>query len=361
MTVNTRTFIIAEAGVNHNGSLDKAMQLIDVAAMAGADAVKFQTFKADKLVSRTAIKAEYQYKTTDVAESQYEMLKKLELDFKSHKMLVEYCVQLGIQFISTPFDIESVEMLVDSFGVSRLKLSSGEITNGPLLMKAAKTGKSIFLSTGMSTLGEIETALGVLAFGYTCSSENPSLEAFQRAYLSEAGQAALKEKVVLLHCTSEYPAMYGDANLKAMDTIRTAFQLKVGLSDHTPGIVVPLAAVARGAVVIEKHFTLDKNLPGPDHAASLEPGELKMMVKMIRQVEEALGSSTKGPSPPELNNKLVIRKSIVAAQDIKKGEVFTEANIEAKRPGSGISPMYYWGLLGRLADRDFEKDEVVEL
>jgi len=354
-------YIIAEAGVNHNGSLNMAIQLIDLAAEAGADAVKFQTFKADQVVSRTAPKAEYQTKVTNVDESQYEMLKKLELDEPAHQKIVEYCSKKGIQFLSTPFDLESLDMLTNKFNLPRLKLPSGDITNAPLLLKAARSGKPIILSTGMSTLGEIETALGVLAFGYTQVNEIPSLKAFQEAYRSEAGQTALREKVVLLHCTTEYPAPFEDVNLRSMDTLRAAFGLPVGYSDHTPGIAVAIASAARGAVIIEKHFTLNRNLPGPDHKASLEPGELKTMVQSIRQVEAALGSSLKFPSPSEIKNMPVARKSIVAAKEIKKGDLLTEENITVKRPGSGISPMNYWQLTGTVADRDYNKDEMVSI
>lgn len=355
----TGVYVIAEAGVNHNGSLDMAVQLIDVAAAAGADAVKFQTFRAENIISRHAPKARYQAKTTDPYESQLEMVKKLELDQNSHRLLVDHSRACGIQFISTPFDMEGIDLLACRLDIPRLKLSSGEITNAPLLLKAARTGKPVILSTGMSTLGEIEMALGVLAFGYTRPGKKPSLSGFQDAYRSKKGQRALKQKVVLMHCTSEYPAPFAEVNLKAMDTLHSAFGLAVGLSDHTRGIAIPIAAVARGAVVVEKHFTLDRNLPGPDHKASLEPDELKEMIKSIRHVEAAIGSSVKIPTPSELKNKCIVRKSLVTARDIKKGELFTEMNITAKRPGTGVSPMYYWECLGKVADRDYRKDEVI--
>ena len=354
-------YIIAEAGVNHNGSLDLAMQLIDVAAEAGANAIKFQTFKAAQLVSRNTPKAEYQMRTTGPGESQYEMLKKLELDEPAHQKIIEYCSKKGIQFLSTPFDLDSLDMLVNKFNLPRLKMPSGDITNAPLLLKAAKSGKSIILSTGMSTLGEIEAALGVLAFGCTQADEIPSLKVFQEAYRSEAGRQALQEKVTLLHCTTEYPAPFEDVNLRAMDTLRTAFGLPVGYSDHTPGIAVAIAAAALGAAIIEKHFTLDHNLPGPDHRASLEPQELKAMTQSIRQIEAALGSSLKYPSPSEIKNIPLARKSIVAAKEIMKGDLLTEDNITVKRPGSGISPLYYWQLTGTLANKDYKKDEMVSI
>ncbi len=354
-------FIIAEAGVNHNGSLDMAHELIDVAAKAGADAVKFQTFKANKVVSRFASKAEYQTRNTGTAESQLEMIKKLELNEEQHIVLAEHCQKTGIEFMSTPFDLDSVDFLANVIKVSRLKIPSGEITNGLILLKFAQTGKPIILSTGMSTLDEVETALGVLAFGFINSGEKPSTGAFKEAYSSNKGQAFLKEKVSLLHCTTEYPAPFNEVNLRAMDTLRDKFTLPVGYSDHTMGIAVPIAAVARGAVIIEKHFTLDRNLPGPDHKASLEPGELKQMVSSIRQIELALGNGIKQPTASELKNKAVARKSLVATREIKQGELFTEDNIAAKRPGNGISPIYYWDVLGKVALRDYSIDEMVKL
>lgn len=352
-------YIIAEAGVNHNGSLEMAVRLIDIAADAGADAVKFQTFKADNIVSRLAPKARYQVETTGFEESQFEMIKKLELDEKAHEILKEHCQKQGVQFLSTPFDTDSLSLLVEKLAVSRLKLPSGDITNALLLLKAARTGKPIILSTGMSTLGEIETALGVLAFGYVRPHDVPSLSAFSSAYRSEEGQQALKKKIVLLHCTTEYPVPYSEVNLRAMDTLSSAFGLPVGLSDHTAGIAVPIAAVARGAVVIEKHFTVDRNLPGPDHRASLEPNELKAMIESISQVERALGNPLKVPGSSESQNINIARKSLVALRKIHKGDFFTEENLGVKRPGNGVSPIYYWNMLGKAAERDYKQDEVV--
>lgn len=355
------TYIIAEAGVNHNGSLDMAKQLIDVAVEAGANAVKFQTFNAEKLVNRSAPKAVYQTKTTDASESQFDMIKKLELDESAHRELIEHCRRQDIQFLSTPFDLGSVDLLYKTFDLPILKLPSGEITNAPLLLKAAQTGKPIILSTGMSTLGEIESALGVLAFGYSNPPEKPSIKAFQNAFNSETGQLILKEKVTLLHCTTEYPSPFEDVNLRAMDAIRSAFALPVGYSDHTPGIAISVAAVARGAGVIEKHFTLDRNLPGPDHKASLEPDELKLLVQSIRQVEISLGSGLKLPANSELKNVRIARKSLIAAKDIKKGEQFSEYNILVKRPGEGISPFHYWDLLGNVTHKDYLQDEIINI
>ena len=352
-------FIIAEAGVNHNGSIEMAKQLIDVAAEAGADVVKFQTFKAEKVISRYAPKADYQGKTTVETESQLEMVKKLQLDEEAHQVLIQHCRSRHIEFLSTPFDFDSIDLLARTLNLPRLKIPSGEITNGPYLLHIAKTGKPVILSTGMSTLGEVEVALGVLAFGYLSQNARPSLQKFQDAYCSEKGQDILAKKVTLLHCTTEYPAPFDEVNLQTMATMRAAFGLPVGLSDHTPGIAVPIAAVALGAAVVEKHFTLDKNLPGPDHKASLEPYELKAMVTAIRQVEKALGNGQKIPSPSELKNREIARKSLMTACPIKKEELFTENNIAIKRPGNGLSPMSYWALLGRQARKNYGIDEII--
>lgn len=352
-----KTFIIAEAGVNHNGSLDLAKDLIDVAVEAGADAVKFQTFKAEQLVSVHAPKADYQLSTTNQVESQLEMLKKLELSMEDFHSLANYCIQKKIQFLSTPFDIESVDALKDLMPV--IKIPSGEITNAPLLLHIAQSQKPVFLSTGMCTLGEIEQALAVLAFGYLQKNDMPTLENFYIAYNSREGQQILKEKVTLLHCTSAYPTPFTDVNLRAMDTLTSAFGLSVGLSDHTLGTAVSIAAVARGATIIEKHFTLDRNLPGPDHQASLEPKELKQLVESIRQVEQALGKPQKLVTESEVKNKLIARKSLVASRPIKKGEQFTVDNLDVKRPGTGISPLNYWQWLGKTAKRDYSQDDVI--
>lgn len=361
MSQRTHTYIIAEAGVNHNGSLEMAKQLIDVAAEAGADVVKFQTFKTERALSKNAPKADYQVKTTGEEESQFEMVKKLELDQAAHEELIAHCKLRGIQFLSTPFDFESVDLLAGHFDLPRLKVPSGEITNAPLMLKMARTGKPLIVSTGMCTLGEVEQALGVLAYGYTQPADAiPTLKDFQAAYCSPEGQAALQENVVVLHCTTEYPAPFDDVNLRAMDTLATSFGLPIGFSDHTEGISIPIAAVARGAVVIEKHITLDRNLPGPDHKASLEPDQLKAMVEAIREVEVSLGRAMKVPAPSELKNITIARKSLVAARDIQEGEVFTEENLTVKRPGSGISPMYYWEWIGKTAKRSYTEDEVID-
>ena len=367
-------FIIAEAGVNHNGNLETAYQLVDAAVAAGADAVKFQTFKAENLVTPHAGKAAYQKTATDTDENQLTMLKRLELKYELHFQLLAYCQKLGIEFLSTAFDFESLDFLVRELGVETLKIPSGEITNGPFLLAHAQTGKQIILSTGMATLGEVETALGVLAFGYIATAmdggsvaigrepmrQRPSINAFQQAYSSEQGQTLLQEKVTLLHCTSEYPTPMENINLKAMDVLQQAFGLRAGYSDHSVGLIVPIAAAARGATVIEKHFTLDRTLQGPDHKVSLEPDELKTMVSGIRDVEKALGQRLKCPQPLELENQKIVRKSLVTGRPISVGERFTEANLTIKRPGTGKSPMDYWALLGESSTRNYDTDEVLK-
>jgi len=354
------TVIIAEAGVNHNGSLDLALELVDKARECGADAIKFQTFRADRLVTEDVRKADYQESATGRDESQYEMIRRLELTEEDFLAIERRCRQVGIEFLSTPFDPDSLDFLVRRCGVSTVKISSGEITNGPLLLAAARTGRKIILSTGMSTIGEVERALSVLAYGYLDENEPPSLEAFDRAYRSPAGQSALRRNVTLLHCTTEYPAPFEEVNLRVMDTLRTAFGLDTGYSDHTAGIAVPIAAAARGAAVIEKHFTLDRTLPGPDHRSSLEPDEFRAMVEAIRAVELSLGSPVKMPTASEQRNQPVVRKTIVAARPIREGETFTADNLAVKRAGTGLSPMAYWDLLGRKADRPYRKDQAIQ-
>ena len=354
------TYIIAEAGVNHNGNRKMAFQLVDAAVEAGVDAVKFQTFKAENVVTRNADKAVYQ-KITDNTETHFEMLKKLELSHDLHCDLIEYCQKNKIEFLSTAFDLESLNFLANCLNLKTLKIPSGEITNGPLLLAHAKTGCNLILSTGMATLGEIEEALGVLAFGLMGDNNiKPSKIAFQQAYFSTEGQKILKDKVTILHCTTEYPAPPNEININAIQTMRSAFGLQTGYSDHSEGITIPIAAVAMGAAVIEKHFTLDRTLPGPDHKASLEPGELKAMVKSIRNVELSMGDGIKKPVKSELKNMSIARKSLVATKDIKKGEKYTEDNITIKRPGTGISPMEYWDIVGKVIQQDFYEDEVIK-
>lgn len=330
-----RVFIIAEAGINHNGDIEIAKKLVDVASEAGADAVKFQSFKAEKLVSRNARKAEYQKNTTDKSESPLDMLKKLELDFENHKELINYCKKKNIIFLSSPFDLESIDLL-NRLGVGIFKIPSGEINNLPYLRKIGKLKKRVILSTGMSTLDEIKDALDILR-------ENGTTD------------------IIVLHCNTEYPTRVEDVNLRAMETIRRTFNIEVGYSDHTLGIEVPIAAVAMGAAVIEKHFTLDKNMEGPDHKASLEPNELREMVRAIRNIERALGDGIKKPSNSELKNVNIVRKSIVAKRYIKKGEILTEENLTVKRPGEGISPMKWDEVIGRVADKDYEEDELIQI
>ncbi|RZQ21678.1 N-acetylneuraminate synthase [Vibrio vulnificus] len=354
------TLIIAEAGVNHNGDEALAFKLVDAAHQAGADIVKFQTFKAQNLVTEQAKQADYQVVNTQKQESQLAMLSRLELSYAAHHQLVKHCESLGIEFLSTAFDSESLDFLVNDLGLTRLKLPSGELTNAPLVLEHARTGCDLIVSTGMATLAEIEMALGVIAFGYTAEEHvAPSVLAFQQAYASNEGQKALKEKVTILHCTTEYPAPMAEINLKAMDTLGKAFDLPAGYSDHSEGITIPIAAVARGAVLIEKHFTLDKNMEGPDHKASLEPDELTAMVKAIRQVELALGSAVKSPTVSEVKNKAVARKSLVASQAIQAGDAFSADNVTIKRPGNGMSPYHYWEMLERKASRDYQVGDLI--
>lgn len=352
--------VIAEAGVNHNGDLDRALALVDAAALAGAHVVKFQTFKADAIASRQAPKARYQTETTDAGESQLDMLRRLELDEAAHRILLARCAERGIEFLSTPFDFPSLDLLVNGLGLSTLKLPSGEATNAPLLLGAARSGCRLIASTGMCTLDEIADMLGVLAFGMTAPADAPpSLAAFRAAFASTEGQAALADRVTLLHCTTEYPAPVAEANLRAMDTLRGRFGLPVGFSDHTPGISVAIAAAALGAVVIEKHFTQDKTLPGPDHRASLEPDELAALVSGVQAAALALGDGAKGPTASESRNMAIARKSLVALAPIRRGETFDPANLGVKRPGNGVSPMQYWDWLGRTAERDFAEGDLI--
>ncbi len=332
-----RTLIIAEAGVNHNGDIGLAKQLIDVAAEAGADFVKFQTFNANRLVTHTAKKADYQTKNTDGNESQHEMLRRLELTSAMHHELIAHCALRNIGFFSTGFDIESVDLLV-SLGHNQFKIPSGEITNLPYLRHIGRLRKPVILSTGMATLGDIEAAIEVL---------------------EEAGTARFN--LTVLHCTTEYPTPMAEVNLRAMQSMHRAFGVAVGYSDHTQGIEVAIAAVAMGATVIEKHFTLDRNLPGPDHKASLEPAELKAMVKAIRNIEVALGDGIKRLTQGEAKNKPIARKSLVASKAIKAGELFSVQNVTAKRPGTGISPMRWDEFMGRVAQKDFLSDELITL
>lgn len=358
MTTKKFPYLIAEVGVNHNGSLPIALELIDIAADAGVDAVKFQIFTAASLVSRSAPKAEYQIQNTNASETQFDMLHRLELTKPDIEVLINRCRQKGVAFLATPFDSASLELLCVSFGAQVIKISSGDLTNAPFLLDIGRRVKKIILSTGMSSLAEIEGALGVLAFALTADlNETPSMEGFSRAYSSDIGQVALRNAVTLLHCTTEYPTPMEEVNLRAMDALHASFGLPVGYSDHTKGIHIPVAAVARGAVMIEKHFTLDKSYPGPDHKASIDPVELEAMVKAIRDIQVALGDGIKRPTLSEVKNSSVARKSLVAAESMKCGDPL---NIAVKRPGTGISPYRYWDLQGRPAGRDYQADELID-
>ncbi len=335
--MSQRVYIIAEAGVNHNGSLQLAKRMIDVAVDAGVDAVKFQTFKTENLVSKKAKKADYQKQTTALSESQFEMIKKLELDINTHHELISYCKKKEIKFLSTPFDHDSIDMLT-SLGLDIFKIPSGEITNLPYLQHIGSLNKKVILSTGMADMGEIEDALDILI------------------------NAGTKQKnITILHANTEYPTPMEDVNLKAMQTIGNTFKTKYGYSDHTLGIEIPIAAVAMGATIIEKHFTLDRTMDGPDHKASLEPVELKAMVSAIRNIEKALGDGIKKASPSESKNKEIARKSIVAKQIIKKGDILNKENITVKRPGNGISPMRWNEIIGRTSNSDFNVDDLIEI
>lgn len=357
-----RVFIIAEAGVNHNGDLNLGKQLIDVAADAGASAVKFQTFRAEQVVCRHAPKAEYQIRTTDQSESQFEMIRKLELSEADHEVLIAHAQVRDIIFLSTPFDVPSLSLLTQRFGLQTIKIPSGEITNAPFLLAVARAAQRLILSTGMSTLAEVEAALGVLAFGFIASvTATPQRRDFEQAFASEAGQEALRDRVTLLHCTTEYPAPIREVNLRAMDTLAAAFGMPVGYSDHTLGIHISLAAVARGAQMIEKHVTLSRTLAGPDHKTSLEPDELRQLVRQISEVEQALGDGRKRPSTSEWKNREVARKSLVAARAIQEGEVFTDENLACKRPGVGVSPFAYWQTKGHAARRSYNTDEPLDV
>lgn len=329
-----KCIIIAEAGVNHNGNLDFAKQLVQEAKYAGADIIKFQTFQTEELVSKTAPKAEYQIRNTKETASQYDMLKNLELSQEDHLELISYCNELGISFLSTAFDLKSIDLL-HSLKMPIWKIPSGELTNLPYLEKIARFNQPIILSTGMATLEEVASAITLLK-QFTTNT------------------------ITLLHCTTEYPAPYHSIHLHAMETLRTQFDLPVGYSDHSEGLEVSIAAVALGATVIEKHFTLDKTLPGPDHKASLEPHELKQLISSIRNIEAAMGSYEKSPTCEEQKNRLVARKSITAKQEIKQGELFTVDNLTTKRPGTGISPMKWYEYIGKPAKNNYRKDELIK-
>ena len=352
-------YIIAEAGVNHNGQRDLAFALVDAAAEAGADAVKFQTFDAAKLASKSAPKAAYQKQSTDAAESQLAMLRKLELPREWHAGLQAHARQKGIEFLSTAFDTDSLAFLVD-LGMPLFKIPSGELTNGPLLWQFARSGKPLVLSTGMATLSEVEQGLAIVAHALSAETEPASIDDVWRSWSRADWRARLHGHVTLLHCTSQYPTPFAEVNLRGMDTLAQAFGLSVGYSDHTEGILIPVAAVARGAKIIEKHFTLDRSLPGPDHKASLEPAELTQMVRDIRALQAALGDGGKTPQPSEWDTRQAARQQVVAARDIAAGSVLARADLSTARCGSGLPPTALWGLVGLRTGRAYVAGDVIE-
>jgi N-acetylneuraminate synthase len=355
----TSVYIIAEAGVNHNGQRDLAFALVDAAAEAGADAVKFQTFDAHKLASKSAPKAYYQKQSTDAAESQFAMLKKLELPRGLHQELQTYSLAKGIEFLSTAFDTESLALLVE-LGVPLLKIPSGELTNGPFLWQIARTRKPLIISTGMATLSEVEQGLAIVAHALNTEFEPADMNEVWRVWSKAECRNSLLGHVTLLHCTSQYPTPLNEVNLRSMDTLASAFGLAVGYSDHTQGILVPVGAVARGATVVEKHFTLDRTLPGPDHKASLEPNELKQMVGDIRALQLALGDGRKAPQPSEWDIRQAARQQVVAARDIAVGAVLMRQDMTTMRCGKGIAPTELWGLVGQVASRAYLAGGVIE-
>lgn len=355
--------IILEAGVNHNGSLDRAFAMIDAAAEAGGDMIKFQYFKAEHLLTTTAPKADYQKRTTAQTESQYSMIRSLELNLDQMQSLKARAEKAGLGFLVSPFDLQSLGELVDDLGLQSVKIASGELTNGPLLWEAGKRGLNVILSTGMANMGEITEALSVLAAGIQTGQTEatcPTRAFFKDQWKLTDAQTHLKDKVALLHCTTEYPCPPEAVNLSAMSALIEKFGLPTGYSDHTEGGNIALAAVGAGACIIEKHFTLDRNLPGPDHLASMEVRELRKWISSLREVARAVGLPTKSPATVELRNREIARKSLVAARKIEAGEVFTTENLTVKRPGTGLSPMFYGDLLGTRSKRNFTKDEPIE-
>ncbi|MFF2752172.1 N-acetylneuraminate synthase [Psychrobacillus sp. NPDC058041] len=353
------TYIIAEAGVNHNGSFEIAKELVKKAKESGADAVKFQTFKAENLVTRDAKQAAYQVENLGRATTQYDMLKSLELSFEEFKSLKEYCDTLDIEFLSTPFDVESVDFLLDDLLMKIVKVPSGELTNTPFLHYIATKQKKMIISTGMATMDEIHEALSFIAFGLSKPNEEVKVDKVHAFYKTKKAKEILQQFVTVLHCTTEYPAPFNTINLNAMKQLENELQLPIGFSDHSEGIAVPIAAVGAGAKLIEKHFTLDRQLPGPDHLASLEPNELLEMVTSIRNVEIALGSGVKAPTSIELSNRNAARKSVVASKDINEDDFITNENIMVKRPGTGLAPSFYWSLLGTKAKKSYKKDDFI--
>jgi N-acetylneuraminate synthase len=353
------TYIIAEAGVNHNGSLEMAKELVKIAKEAGADAVKFQTFKAENLVTRQAEQADYQVENLGEVTSQFAMLKKLELTYDEFMEIQAFCQTEQITFLSTPFDFESVDFLLDELKMDIVKIPSGELTNAPFIHYIATKRKAMIVSTGMATIQEIHEALAFIAFGLAKPLETVAVEKVHSFYQTLDAKEVLQKYVTLLHCTTQYPAPAESINLNTMSEMKQIFQLPVGLSDHSEGIHIPIAAVSMGATVIEKHFTLNKKLEGPDHVASLNPEELEAMISGIREIEEALGDGIKKPTQVELQNRVPARKSLVAKRPIIAGEVFSAGNLTVKRPGNGIEPSKYWFYIGKVASKSYEEDELI--
>ncbi|MFC5604726.1 N-acetylneuraminate synthase [Sporosarcina koreensis] len=358
--MNNTTYIIAEAGVNHNGSLSIAKQLVDIAKNSGADAVKFQTFKAGNLVTRAVQQADYQVNNLGKATSQFEMLKNLELSFEEFLELKSYCDSLQIEFLSTPFDFESVDFLLNDIKMRKVKVPSGELTNSPFIHYIATKRKPMIVSTGMATMEDIHEALSFIAYGLGFPKKSVDLNQVKAFYQTDEAKNLLNEFVTVLHCTTEYPAPFETINLQAITSMKEELNLSIGFSDHSEGIAVPIAAVALGASIIEKHVTLDCNLPGPDHRASLEPNELKEMVTGIRAIEQSLGNGNKMPTRIELKNRIVARKSIVANKEISAGEVLTENHFAIKRAGNGMPPTAYWTLIGTVAKKSYKADELID-
>ncbi|MGN7407806.1 N-acetylneuraminate synthase [Sporosarcina sp. SAFN-010] len=357
--MSNSTYIIAEAGVNHNGSLELAKKLVDVAKISGVDAVKFQTYKTENLVTQSAHQASYQVKNLGEETTQFEMLKKLELSYQQFKELKEYCNHKDIEFLSTPFDFESVDFLVHDLQLKTIKIPSGELTNSPFVHYLATKQVPIILSTGMATIEEIHESLSFIAFGLEFPGEDVDLEKVETFYNTHRAKEVLEAYVKVLHCTTEYPAPYKTINLHAMKGLSDELKLPIGYSDHSEGITVPIAAVALGARVIEKHFTIDKSLPGPDHMASLNPMELGSMVNGIRAVEQSLGSVIKEPTQIEIKNREAARKSIVAKERIVKGQPIARESLTFKRPGNGMDPSRFWSLIGKSATRNYEEDDLL--
>lgn len=355
----SKSFIIAEAGVNHNGSLENALRLVDVAVRSGADAVKFQTFNSQALATSTASKAEYQTKAVPGDASMLKMLQELELEKNEFKQIQEYCCKAGIEFLSTPFDIESLDFLVDELGLKKIKIGSGDLTNALLLLKAAQKGCSIILSTGMGDLGDIQDALAVLAFGYLNKRNPTSYQEVKEHFSLVRPWDILKKNVSILHCVSNYPALSEEINLAAIPLLKKTFGLRTGYSDHTLGIEMSIAAVALGSEIIEKHITFDKNMSGPDHKASLEEAELISMVQSIRNVEKGLGDGHKMPMASEIAMAKKARRSIVANRAIAKDQIICAEDLAIKRPSEGLSPMYYWNIVGRKAVRNYEPEQSI--